>query len=254
MILLLNDTSEYHNGCAEVVKNIQFDQSVKSVTRRTADTLQRYKIPEGTTLVILNGEGTMHHDQVAALAWLDVLARAQKIGIETWLVNSIWQEMDQVCADIVKRCTVVEVREVLSQQALLEQGVMSTIVPDRSIRTDVPVKKRKYVRVYKGQGAIVNNHNTKIEGDYPEINIFKDQWDDIVNKLRNSDLLITGRHHEMYAAMKAKCRFIIVGENSWKNTGLLQTCSELPMIIDIEDALSGKWDSEYDKIFRWANK
>jgi hypothetical protein len=252
MILLLNDTSDYHSGCAEVVKNIQFDKSVKSVTKKTADTLQKYKIPEGTTLVILNGEGTMHHDQPAALAWLEVLARAQNKGIETWLVNSIWQEMDQTCADIIKRCTKVEVREILSHLALAEQGVDSKIAPDRSIRSDVPLAKRKYQQVYKGQSALFQK---PIAGNYPEIDIFKDDWNDIVNRLRNSDLLITGRHHEMYAAIKAKCRFIIVGDiNSWKNEGLIQTCSELPMDITIEDALSGKWDSEYDKIFRWCNK
>jgi hypothetical protein len=254
MILLLNDTSNYHSGCAEVVKNIQFDQSVKSVTRATADTLQHYKIPEGTTLIILNGEGTMHHNQPAALAWLEVLVRAQNMGIETWLVNSIWQEMDQTCADIIKRCTKVEVREILSHLALAEQGVDSKIAPDRSIRSDVSLQEREWVTVYKGQGALVNGHNTKIEGSYPEINIFKESWEDIVNKLRNADLLITGRHHEMYAAIKARCRFIIVGENSWKNTGLLQTCSELPMDITVQEALSGKWDWEYDKIFKWCNK
>lgn len=251
MILLLNDTSNYHSGCAEVVKNIQFDQSVKSVTRRTAETLQRYKIPEGTTRVILNGEGTMHHNQPAALAWLEVLTRAQNQGIETWLVNSLWQEMDKSCAEIIKRCTVVEVREILSQQALLDQGVGSTVVPDRSIRSDVPIQERVWVNVYKGQAALFDK---SIEAGYPEINIFKESWEDIVSKLRRADLLITGRHHEMYAAIKARCRFIIVGENSWKNSGLIQSCSELPMDITVEDVLSGKWDWEYDKIFKWCNK
>jgi len=244
MILLLNDTSLYHNGCKEVVKNIDFDKSLPSVRTNDLGYINSINFTD-VDLVILNGEGTMHHNQKAACAWIGALSTAQKLGIETRLINSVWQEMDQRYADVLKNCSRVEVREVLSQNELLRQGVDSVVVPDLSVRTEVPIEDKEYVKIYKGQSF----YGEPIQGNYPEINIFKDSWNDIVNKLRNSDLLITGRHHEMYAAIKARCRFIAYPGNTWKNEGVMLTHDKT-----IEDVLHGKYDEEYEKVFNWANK
>ena len=56
--------------------------------------------------------------------------------------------------------------------------------------------------------------DSKVESfnlECPKINILKD-WNSIVNRLRHAELLVTGRHHEAYAALKARCKFIVLPE------------------------------------------
>ena len=139
MIVLLNDTSEYHYGSAEVVKNIDFNVSYKTPPNRLD--------LDGVTRVILNGEGTMHHDSVTAYLWLQLLKEAQAKNIPTEILNSVWQGMNRSVYKIVRKCENIEVRDVFSYNELKTHGVDSKIVPDRSVRTPVRYKKKPYVQI-----------------------------------------------------------------------------------------------------------
>tara|TARA_Y100001963_G_scaffold74461_1_gene103457 strand:+ start:642 stop:1412 length:771 start_codon:yes stop_codon:yes gene_type:complete len=245
-ILLLNDTSDYHSGCEKVIESFTFDYSIKTDSRIDIDFKQ-------FDLVILNGEGTMHSSRTNSVRFLRALRDAQNNGCETHLVNSVWQNMTNDFDDVLQKCDIIEVREILSKNELKDKhDIDSEIKWDRSLNIDVPYEKRKYEEVYQGSWFFERSDVKPINGNirYPRINIFKQKWNDIVNRLRNSKLLITGRHHEACAAIKARCKFIVLSGNTHKNEGLFLNVGVQPKnkISMIEDILNGKYDDDYEKI------
>jgi hypothetical protein len=226
-----------------VMRSYQYSRSIK-----TYETLPKIKWSDYKT-VILNGEGTMHHSKPTAMKFLRALQSAHGRGCDIQIHNTVWQEMCHTYDDVLRKCSQITVREVLSQQEIFKHGIYAPISPDRSMIVDVPYKEYDHVNIYDGQTF---NKSIQRQSDRPRINIFEQSWDEIVNRLRNADLLITGRHHEMYAAIKAKCKFIVEEGNTWKNRGLLQTVGASIDCNDIEGILNGKYDVEYEKIFQYC--
>ena len=92
------------------------------------------------------------------------------------------------------------------------------------------------------------------------LDIFEEDWDTIVNKLRKTNWFITGRHHELYAACKARCPFTVLKGNTWKNEGLLATAEvtipSFPTLLNEESFDSAinecqGYLAEYEKLFNW---
>lgn len=245
MNLLLNDTSEYHYGCKAVIASFEFDRSIPTDGNLDQVDFSMYNH------VILNGEGTMHHRRSSTHMLFKSLKSAQVAGCKTYLVNSVWESMDASYTDVLRACDRVIVREVLSRDHMKSvNGIEPEVAPDRSIIVDVPYQQYDHVEVYEGQQW---KQKDFVSTKYHPINIFKQDWNEMVNRLRHAELLITGRHHEMYAAIKARCRFIVSEGNTWKNRGLLATVGvKLPTTP--EEALSGKYDQEYAKVFDYCNE
>ena len=139
--LLLNDTSNYHNGCKQVVASFDFDNSI--VTDRYHNAMNvNYKEYDK---VILNGEGTMHHRSNVGLIFLNGLKKAQEAGCKTMLMNTVWQDMPKHPA--LEHCDRIVVREQYSHNALKQQGIDSEIAPDRSMLIPVEQKHYEYVEI-----------------------------------------------------------------------------------------------------------
>ena len=245
MILLLNDTSSYHSGCMAVMRSYQYSRSIK-----TYEAIPKLKWSDYKT-VILNGEGTMHHSKPTAMNFLRALQSAHAKGCDIQIHNTVWQEMCHTYDEVLRKCSQITVREVLSKEEMSKHGVEATIKPDRSILVDVPYQEYPHVHIYDGQPY---TKRLEFESDNPRINIFEQSWDEIVNRLRHADLLQTGRYHEMYAAIKARCKFIVGEGNTWKNSGLLKTVGAEIDFRDVDGILGGQYDTEYDKVFEFCNR
>lgn len=249
-VLLLNDTSAYHNGCKIVVQALTEKYQVTDTVTTSNMTSGMFNEIDYSKydLVVLNGEGSVHDSARTGMMFLAELKKAQFQGIETKLVNTVWQNMSHKFDDVLKRCSEITVRELHSFMEIIQHGVSAKVVPDCSYFIYVPYQQYDHVQIYEGQ-----YWDEKGSGNYPSINIFNQSWNEIVNRLRHADLLITGRHHEMYAACKAKCRFLVKDGNTWKNRGLLDTVgAEIPW--DIDGILSGKYDEEYQKIWNFLDE
>lgn len=243
---LLNNTKNYHKGC-EVVAEYLINKYDVSDWRYTRDQLEDIDFSKYDR-VVLNGEGTLHHNTRSARRQLTALRLAQYAGCETHLVNTVWQEMSNTWDDVLANCKSVQVREVLSQYEMSSKhGRLPTVAPDCSyLHDNVAVREFAHVAVYEGQYMKSNPYG--VQGGYPRIDIFSQTWEEIVNRLRNCDLLITGRHHEMYAACVAECRFLVTPGNTWKNQGLLKSAGvDIP--FDVDGALSGKYDDQYNRLW-----
>lgn len=247
--LLLNDTRNYHNGCQVVVDYLFNEYGVTDSRVTKDDTIHQIDFSQFDR-VILNGEGTLHHNANAARRLLIALRLAQRAGCDTQLINTVWQEMPNKFDDVLKGCSRVQVREVLSQKEMSKKhGVNPDVAPDCSyLMGDVNRVEFDYVPVYEGQYMKRNPYGEF--GQYPRIDIFNQSWEEIVNRLRNCDLLITGRHHEMYAACVAECRFLATPGNTHKNEGLLASAG-VSIPFDVDGALEGKYDDQYNQLWQY---
>jgi hypothetical protein len=247
--LLLNDTSWYHYGCKEVIQNLKnyYNPITLCDNRGELD----ISILDQHDLIVLNGEGTLHHNAPWARKFLGYLQEAQRLGKQTHLINTVWQEMNDEWKQVAANCDVVEVREVLSQR---EIGCPADVVLDASLHSSVPVVPTNVSEVCLG-GDFYNKLSIDWD-DYTKVNIFSTPWNELVNILRDASVLITGRHHEMYAALKARTRVITVSGNTWKNEGFFHTMGVPELIIpptkkNIKKTLDGYYDKYWEIL--WNN-
>jgi polysaccharide pyruvyl transferase WcaK-like protein len=249
--LLLNDTSWYHSGCKEVIQVLSnyYDPTMMCDNRNEID----LSIIQEFDRVILNGEGTLHHNAPWAKKFLGYLREAQRLGKETHIVNTVWQEMGNDWDDVLQNASLIEVRDVLSKNEMqTKNNKTASIVLDASIHSDVEYKECEFTEVSVG-GSFYGKLNLDWD-TYNSIDIFKDSWFTLVNKLRHSRLLITGRHHEMYAALKARTPVITVPGNTWKNEAFFYTMNQFGLVMEptrenIFDTLNGKYDNLWKEVW-----
>ena len=135
--LLLNDTrSDQHVGCQLVVDAIlQQGQKVgidvvRSIPNSsTNDELLARTYASEYDLLLINGEGTMHHDRPKALALGRAATTAARLGKCVVLANTVWQANDEL-NKCLRHVDLVFCRESLSCQAVQAAGKHATVVPD----------------------------------------------------------------------------------------------------------------------------
>jgi Polysaccharide pyruvyl transferase len=139
--VLLNDTSSIdHYGCQLVI-----DQIRARCTEAGIDIVHSVKLDEdwrsaehakhvaSAKIVIVNGEGSMHHSREIALRLASSADFCRQRGIKSFLINSVYQDNSDQIADLVRLFHRVFVRESNSQAALAAQGIRAQVVPDMSL-------------------------------------------------------------------------------------------------------------------------
>lgn len=263
-VLILNNTSNYHYGCAKVMEYLHRDlvscghEIVDSVLGNKSTLVDTFVNIEEADAVIVNGEGTMHHDKPVPHELLNILRNAKKLGKKTALINTVWQSMtlDDEMKDVL-RDTYISVREIMSAEELQKSDIDVDIHLDLSYFNEVPEKVTPQRNLIVGKFFMQKDWRPK---DIPVIDIFKNDWNTIVNVLRNTEWFVTGRHHELYASCKARCPFSTLAGNTWKNEGLMKTAgvdipvgaphllhSNIPNFI----AKCKERRMEYEKLFNW---
>lgn len=254
-VVVYNDTSNYHKGCVEVMNVLYRDiyELGLEVTENFAD----------ADIVVINGEGTMHDNQGKAKTMIEVLTRAVTHNKKTFLINTVFQNMhlDSVAIEAMKRAT-ISCREVKSQTYLKETYDIDSIVNvDLSywMKPDLAPKTYKYPVLV---GQMWHRPLYRESENLPRVNIFKQSWTDIIKEIRQAEWFITGRHHDMYAALIAETPFVVARGNTWKNDGLLETAGvNIPTIAsDATDTeISVCWaacreaerNGEYDRLWKF---
>src|SRR6056300_1317993 len=256
--VVLNDTNDYHHGCRKVMEYLHTDlimngYEIISSSRRS------YEFLEECDLLVLNGEGTMHHDKPIPHELLSMLKKAKKSGAKTAMINSVWQSMtiDDEMKDVLSD-TYISVREVKSQYAMYETiGRQVDLHLDLSYFVDVPTQNFEHKDLVIGKFFMQQDYRPE---NISVLDIFKTEWNECVNTLRNTDWFVTGRHHELYAACKSRCPSTVLSGNTWKNEGLFETagvdipCGAGNLLHDkipnfIDECKEKK--EEYKKLFDW---
>jgi hypothetical protein len=256
-ILILNDTRDYHGGCQQIYLTICYQLAkydLDFIKSETTNDFSQYKA------VILNGEGTMHDNAPNAIRYLNMLKRANEQGVKTLLVNSVWQNM----AYDISFIDYISVREVLSKEEIKKDVDVHL---DLSYNLDVPYEEKPKHQLITGNRHFNSSRLDIFEGygETEHADLFNEYWFDVVNKLRHTEIYLTGKQHEMYAACKAKCKFVILAGNTHKNEGLMKTAGvEIPVLpfeaskIAVQTMIrrieSGDFEEEYNKLFDFMEK
>lgn len=259
-ILLLNNTENYHAGCRQVIKFFKdhFSKENMIVYDKKNKILPDFN---SFDLIILNGEGSIHDDAKKMISYLEYMNNASANGVITMLVNTVWHNNSKTTTRLLEDIDYVSVREIKSKneiQNVIDKNV--DVYLDLSFYVEVSEINISKSKIVSGNKFLPKKQREKFEniGETSHIDIFQDDWNEIVNKLRSSEILVTGRHHEMYAACKARCKFIVLEGNTHKNSGLLKTFDcNIPYLEttatndEIKKAINeiSLYEDEYTKLF-----
>lgn len=135
--LLLNDTSLAGNHGSQVA----VDQLIRLAGQSAITVAERHPIDveleklatDGLDLVIVNGEGSLHHSKKAAKAIARIPAWTADKGLPAFLVNSIYQGNDAAIGKGVSGYQQIYVRDNQSFQELEGEGIKPEAVVDLSL-------------------------------------------------------------------------------------------------------------------------
>ncbi len=136
-VALVHTTSQIgHHGCTLVNRRIEALSAAAGlqITRRfplqfdeTAEDWGRYDA------ILLNGEGSLHHDRRAAKRIAALGGVFERAGRPAYLINTIYEENGPEVAEGVARYRRVYTRDGASQAALARAGIAAIVVPDLSL-------------------------------------------------------------------------------------------------------------------------
>lgn len=255
-IRLEGDHSSYHCGSEAVTRSLLHHLAPVGVV-----------VEDGEfDAVVVNGEGTMHGGSVGFNRKMKLLETAIGEGKAAYLVNTVWQNNPNTYDHVLAALDGLYVREIISKQELADKhGIHAKLYPDLSFYA--PLKKAENKIDYKGSIVMTDFYSNEFQAfmrmtraealKYPFVDMMAMTWDDLVASLKTSKLLITGRHHAIYAACKAETPFIAFGGNTHKIEGIFRSAGvEIP-ICGSRAAIPGmiKWAKQnratYDKLFAY---
>lgn len=257
-IKLLGDHSSYHAGCAAVIDYLM--KEVQEVGFLCSD--------ENYDILIVNGEGSMHHDSKNHKAKMAAIENAVGRGKRVYLINTVWQSNGPEHDHVLRCLDGISVREQMSHDDLLARhGVESVVSLDVSYWADVdaasPFRDMQRAVVVgdfysKEFGTFVKFTGGPLQAR-PYIDMSEFTWSELVNTLRTASLLVTGRHHAVFAACRARTSFVAMQGNTHKIEGMIQM-SGLPIpVCKTPSELSGcigwarKNRSVYEEFFSWMD-
>ena len=243
------------------VKNLQPEKWVAAVNRIKSSDHEFIRRIRRADRIVVNGEGTFHHNQLTALTILAITRVAQLFGKEVHIVNATVQDMHpEVTRMVLGEAKLVVVREPWSQRYLNNQHLPSELgadcafaagyekgVPSNKIPANIDpqcaclvaggcaigpslllkminiLRKAGYSPLYYwiGDGDSLPPDRCRYHG-IPVIGWDSIPWNTLPHFLKQFKLVVAGRHHMIIFALMAGVPFIPLGANTWKIEGLCE--------------------------------
>jgi polysaccharide pyruvyl transferase WcaK-like protein len=174
-VTLLNDTSCFHHGSHIVVEQIRKLCAAHGLnlwhTVRLGDDWRgehhRKRLAE-SDVVLVNGEGTLHHDRRTARVLARCAEFCRQRNLPCFLINSVYQGNGKKMAHFVRQFTFVFVRESRSQRELHNEGIASAVVPDMTMALNCfPQRSRKGILITDSSS---NEASMKLHQFYSQTN------------------------------------------------------------------------------------
>lgn len=140
--VVLNDTSGHrHHGCALVMQSIRdlaagHGLAVIGAAPVGVDWRARPDVVEAmerADVIIVNGEGSIHHDAPRGEALLHAGPFVRARGKAAVLINTTWEANSPRLAELAALFDIVSVRESASARELAGAGVACRVVPDLAL-------------------------------------------------------------------------------------------------------------------------
>jgi len=159
-VAILNDTSNVpHHGCgivssclSELLLNNNFEViDINPCEKNWRLNKKFIKNLQMTDVVIVNGEGTLHHSQKIAMELIKIGKYVKSMSrIPVVLINATIQDNNNSFYDYLKYFDMIFVREYMSHIDLMEHGIISKVTPDLSFYS---VFSRNSYEYRKGVGV-----------------------------------------------------------------------------------------------------
>jgi hypothetical protein len=140
--VLLNDTVlDRHHGCTLVGRTIDrlaAANGIQIIGRSPVHHDWRsdqklLKVMETADLILVNAEGTIHHDRPAGRLLLEAGAWAKERAIPSALINMTWENNSAQSAKLLQAFSLVAVREGVSYRELVAAGQSPLQAPDLAL-------------------------------------------------------------------------------------------------------------------------
>lgn len=205
-------------------------------------------ILEEVDAIVINGEGTLHHNR--GLGLLAIAEAAKKIKKPVYLLNTVMQEIDGF-DDVLKSLDDITVRESASGEELDRKNIAHRVVLDSLLDaafSDIPDTDFK-------NGIIVTDwHDHRdddvgealikfIKQDAPDAHFMSldhykyfSNWKHTVANFKTARLVVTGRYHAVYMAGMAGTPFVAMPSNTHKIEGLFRSAGiKLPICENYQE-------------------
>lgn len=256
--LVLNDTGKgQHPGCMLVMGQLLEGCRISGIqVSRTLSLGRGFKKVlqdeiSSCDVVVINGEGTMHHDTPGALALADAGMFARDHGKPVAIINTVW-EGNRQANQLLPCASLIYARESFSAAEIRRVGATATVVPDLAlscpadqlfpmqeqghgpvvvlddVRFDMAVLLARYARSRGLQflrmaprpplhsfSTVMKWGQLCVEGGGGQFRLGR------VGIIKEASIVVTGRFHGSCLAILARRPFVAVSSNTHKIQGLL---------------------------------
>lgn len=221
-------------------------------------------------VMIINGEGTLHHDAPPALSIMRAGLLAHRRGIPVALVNTVWEGNSKTNA-LLAHCCWISARESMSAQEIGATGADVLVLPDLTLTADaskifgpsnsstgegvvVLDDQRWEVRLTLARYAAARGFRFLPMGGRPSLRKF-DGWKRMIAlwagsdasqmdekalpDLQSAETVVTGRFHGVCLAILAGRPFLAFRSNTHKVEGLLRDANLGPCARLLPDPMPG---------------
>jgi polysaccharide pyruvyl transferase WcaK-like protein len=146
-VFLVNDTRvDAHHGCTAVMTALErlILRHHMSISARWPAHIDWRNNPEfaralaAARLVVINGEGTIHHDRPSGRRLLEIGSVARAAGIPVALVNTGWEANGPELTSLLANFSLVSARDTQSAAAMRAGAPSVRVVPDLSLCSHPP--------------------------------------------------------------------------------------------------------------------
>lgn len=151
-VCMLNDTRvDRHHGCERVMNAIGAlatanGMEVLATSPAHSDWTRNgafLRALERSRLIIVNGEGTLHHDRSAARKLLEIGRFARVYGKPVALVNAGWEANSPDFLRMLEDFDLLSMRDAASARAVRAGGLSCRVVPDLSLYGPAPAGSQR---------------------------------------------------------------------------------------------------------------
>ncbi len=141
--VVLGDTAHaHHHGCELVMENLVRGLEGQGIATAFRHSGKHWRSDprvaqaiEQSDLLVINGEGTIHHDRPMGYELIEAAEFARQHRVPAFLINCTWQANSRLLAERASVFRRIHVRESLSAVELAAAGIASTVTPDLTLAT-----------------------------------------------------------------------------------------------------------------------